>query len=75
VLACHCQIVCPVIAFRRALRATNSAPVTRLQFATAGFTEIAQRIHVVDQAGQIDECPVWGKVGFDDQLGCLRLLQ
>jgi hypothetical protein len=39
---------------------TVSAPICRLQFAAAGLAEIAQRFHLVDQVGQIDECPVWG---------------
>ena len=41
--------------------------VRGLQFAAAGLAEIAQRIHLVDQVGQVDECPVRGKIGFQDQ--------
>ena len=41
-----------------------SAPVGRLQFAAAGLAEIAQRIHLVDQVGQVDECPVWRQISI-----------
>jgi hypothetical protein len=34
---------------RQADRATSSAPVSRLQFATTGFAEVAQWIHLLDQ--------------------------
>src|ERR1700756_2178669 len=55
---------------------TVSAPICRLQFAAAGLAEIAQWVHLVDQVGQIDECPVRGQIGIEDQptrlLGCLN---
>ena len=35
--------------------ARTSARLSRLQFAAAGLAEIAQRIHLVDQLGQVDE--------------------
>jgi hypothetical protein len=47
-----------------------------LQFAAAGLAEIAQRIHLVDQLGQVDEGSVGRKIGFEDQpprlLGCFN---
>jgi len=45
---------------------TVSASICRLQFAAAGLAEIAQRIHLVDQVGQIDECPVRGQIRVED---------
>src|SRR5262249_2637828 len=54
-----------------AVRATSSEPVSRLQFATTGFAEVAQWIHLFDQCRQVDERPVGGKIGFDDQLSRL----
>jgi hypothetical protein len=50
---------------------TVSAPICRLQFTATGFAEIAQRVHLVDQLGQIDECSVRGQIGFEDQPTCL----
>src|SRR6201993_2454257 len=46
---------------------TISAPIGRLQFAAAGLAEIAQWVHLVDQVGQVDECPVRGQIGIEYQ--------
>ena len=48
-----------------------SARARGLKFATTGFAEVAQWIHLLDQCRQVDECPVGGKIGFDDQLSRL----
>jgi hypothetical protein len=46
---------------------TVSAPICRLQFTAAGLAEIAQGVHLVDQVGQVDECPVRRQIGIEDQ--------
>jgi hypothetical protein len=46
---------------------TPSAPICRLQLTATGFAEIAQWVHLVDQIGQVDECPVRGQIGIEDQ--------
>src|ERR1700730_16773967 len=55
---------------------TVSAPICRLQFAATGLAEIAQWVHLFDQVRQVDECPVRGQIGIEDQsarlLGCFN---